>query len=84
MMLMPFGKHKGKPVDVLPRGYLQWLQDNVELRGELAKVVRQAFIDDKRIKASRYRPKPPIIQDLDKMIEAVCNPAEMYLKEKAR
>jgi uncharacterized protein (DUF3820 family) len=34
-MKMPFGKHKGKPIETLPRTYLVWLQTNIELHGEL-------------------------------------------------
>lgn len=38
-MEMPFGKHKGKSVETLPRRYLRWLQQNVELFGELKTAV---------------------------------------------
>lgn len=33
---MPFGKHKGQPVESLPLRYLEWLADNIELHGRLA------------------------------------------------
>lgn len=36
-MIMPFGKHKGQPVEDLPEDYLQWLKDNVELRSRRLK-----------------------------------------------
>lgn len=42
-MLMPFGKHKGQNVSTLPKRYLQWLRQNVELNGELAAAVSAAL-----------------------------------------
>ena len=40
---MPFGKHKGKPLSAVPRGYLQWLyrQDFVRqpLKGRIERVL---------------------------------------------
>lgn len=33
---MPFGKHKGKEVSEVPKGYLRWLLNNGELYGSLA------------------------------------------------
>lgn len=42
-MLMPFGKHKGKHVSTLPKSYLRWLRQNVELKGELAAAVDAAL-----------------------------------------
>lgn len=32
---MLFGKHKGKPLSVIPAGYLRWLQENAALKGWL-------------------------------------------------
>lgn len=37
---MPFGRHKGKPIADVPRGYLRWLKNNVNLFGPL-----QAHVD---------------------------------------
>lgn len=34
-MLMPFGKHKGKPVADVPKRYLTWLIRNVDLQPPL-------------------------------------------------
>lgn len=36
MLRMPFGKFKGELLESIPTDYLQWLQENVELRQELA------------------------------------------------
>lgn len=33
-MIMPFGKHRGRPVAELPRQYLQWLIDNVTFQSQ--------------------------------------------------
>jgi hypothetical protein len=43
-MKMPFGKHKGKELTEIPRGYLRWLQGNIELSGWLAHGVSQALV----------------------------------------
>jgi uncharacterized protein (DUF3820 family) len=40
-MNMPFGKHIGVPVGELPKKYLQWLVDNVNLNGKLKTEVYQ-------------------------------------------
>ena len=34
-MLMPFGRHKGKPIQDLPKGYLGWLRRKVPMGEEL-------------------------------------------------
>lgn len=36
---MPFGRHKGKRLDQIPRGYLRWAQANVEMSGWLKTAV---------------------------------------------
>ncbi len=38
-MEMPFGKHRGKEITEIPRGYLKWLENNVTIQGELAEEV---------------------------------------------
>ncbi len=40
---MPFGKHRGQAVSTLPRQYLRWLADNVELKGQLKGEVQAAL-----------------------------------------
>ena len=32
---MLFGKHKGKEIESIPKGYLRWLYSNCDLHGEL-------------------------------------------------
>lgn len=51
-IVMPFGKYKGEYVYDLPIGYLEWLYDNIELRGDLQQAVSQA-IDDHQVMESR-------------------------------
>lgn len=29
-LTMPWGKHRGQPIDSLPRGYLRWLAERCE------------------------------------------------------
>ena len=36
---MPFGKHCGKEVADIPKGYLTWLENNVAIQGEFAEEV---------------------------------------------
>lgn len=38
-MEMPFGKHRGTEIAEIPKGYLKWLESNVEIQGELAEEV---------------------------------------------
>jgi hypothetical protein len=40
---MPFGKHKGTPVNLLPPGYLQWLSRECKLSPDLREAVRCAL-----------------------------------------
>ena len=42
-MRMPFGKHKGVPVNQLPLDYLYWLVHNTALREPLGTVVKHAY-----------------------------------------
>jgi hypothetical protein len=45
---MPFGKFKGQHVDELPGDYLEWLFENVDLRGGLEKAVRDALAEQSK------------------------------------
>lgn len=38
-LVMPFGKHKGTEISKIPKGYLHWLKDNVELKDPLKKQI---------------------------------------------
>ena len=38
-MEMLFGRHKGREIAEIPRGYLRWLAGNVPIQGELANEV---------------------------------------------
>ncbi len=38
--LMPFGKHKDKPISTLPTCYCKWLVENCELFGEVERAVK--------------------------------------------
>lgn len=40
---MPFGKHKGSPLEIIPKSYLQWLANKEDLQEELALSVRAAL-----------------------------------------
>ena len=42
-MLMPFGKHKGTPLDIIPKSYLQWLLKKDDLDPELAASAKAAL-----------------------------------------
>ena len=41
-MQMPFGKYQGDEIEELPREYLQWIADNLDLYGNL----RTAIFDE--------------------------------------
>ena len=41
-MQMPFGKYQGFELEEIPRSYLQWLADNLDLYGDL----RTAIFDE--------------------------------------
>ena len=38
-LCIPFGKHKGTPVEQVPLDYLKWLHKNVKLKGGLKRAV---------------------------------------------
>ena len=42
-MTMPFGRHKGAPVEALPYDYLRWLHDRTDLHEPLRSAVRHAW-----------------------------------------
>jgi len=42
-MQMPFGRHKGQEVDLLPQDYLEWMRNNLDLSGPLGRAVDQAL-----------------------------------------
>lgn len=51
-MTMPWGKHRGKPIDQIESSYLVWALENADLRLSLA----QAIAAELR---SRFGPPPP-------------------------
>ena len=60
-MRMPFGKHKGKPLDEIPKDYLLWIRENITLGQHLAECIDAVLCGeplpsrpDKRTKGS-YR-----------------------------
>lgn len=63
---MPFGKHKGESVETLPKGYLRWLKENVELRGELRQAVDCVLAG---------RPMPTLVST-EEMIERIIKPID--------
>ena len=44
-MTMPFGKHKGTPIDQLEPDYVRWCINNMDLEGDLEQQLRQRFYD---------------------------------------
>lgn len=43
-MLMPFGKHKGEPVEDLSEDYIEWLLENCDLRPALQKELENQLV----------------------------------------
>lgn len=39
MITMPFGRYQGRDITTVPRGYLRWVRDNVQLSPQLAHIV---------------------------------------------
>lgn len=44
-LLMPFGKHKGEPIEAVPAGYLDWLRDQEPWLSENFPAVKK-YIDE--------------------------------------
>lgn len=42
-IIMPFGKHTGEYICDLPIDYLEWLQENIDLYGDLQEAVNRAI-----------------------------------------
>ena len=40
---MPFGKHKGKPVGTIPKGYLKWVLRTCDIEYDLAKAIAKVL-----------------------------------------
>jgi putative quorum-sensing-regulated virulence factor len=43
IQVMPFGMHKGKPIKDLPADYLNFVLENVELKGSLFRALSEEF-----------------------------------------
>jgi Putative quorum-sensing-regulated virulence factor len=63
--VMPFGKYKGQPIATVPRGYLRWLKENVDLHGWLARAVDCAL---------RGLPIPEPEEDMDTRVHRIVKP----------
>lgn len=68
-MKMPFGKFRGYPVSELPREYLEWLTENIDLREPLASAVEAALSsggDDRALSYSGNLPPElkPIVSEI--------------------
>jgi len=64
-MKMPFGKYKGEEVDSIPEEYLQWLWEEVDLRGQLKRSVRHV------LRAYTIHRDEPADEPCDKCLEVV-------------
>ena len=66
---MPFGKHAGRDVHKLPKKYLLWLRNTVELRGDLLTAVQHA------LQGKAYTPpekvKPQDVVDTDAILDTM-------------
>lgn len=67
-MKIGFGRHAGKEIHLLPRGYLKWLLMTCDLDGHTDTAVRLA------LKGLPY--DPPTMPGVDDEIERVCRPWE--------
>ena len=43
MITMPFGRYKGRDIQTVPRGYLRWMRENMELGPQFAHAVKCAI-----------------------------------------
>ena len=43
MRTMPFGKHKGQDLKIIPRGYLRWVAKNCDVSGDLKNAIDAAI-----------------------------------------
>jgi uncharacterized protein (DUF3820 family) len=44
-LLMPFGKHKGTPIEDLPGHYIEWCLENAEIRSDAVRDEMQAQLE---------------------------------------
>jgi uncharacterized protein (DUF3820 family) len=62
VMTMPFGKYKGRPMYEVPKGYLKWMEHNMDLQGDLLVEV-QYYLHGKP------RPMPP--PDVNQVVSSI-------------
>ena len=43
-MLMPFGKYQGYELEEIPKSYLQWISEHLDLYGELREAIFDVLI----------------------------------------
>ena len=43
VVAMPFGKHRGTPISDLPDDYLNWILENLELKGSLLRALEAEY-----------------------------------------
>ena len=59
---MPFGKHKGKPLTKVPKGYIGWILDHFDLSDGLRRDLQAVLNRD---------PLPPRAEDLEATLRAI-------------
>ena len=45
-MIMPFGKYQGFDLEEIPREYLEWIAENLDLYGELREAVFDVLLGE--------------------------------------
>lgn len=65
---MPFGKHRGREVHRMPKGYLRWMLANCDLSPELRRAVEDG------LEGIAYTPPKPV--DVDALVHKICKPWE--------